>query len=67
MRTFGTYQFVIFKPLSYCFEKTKRIDAKVSFGLKSSSAASNQLIQKPGDITKKMIKGYSVPGGLFMN
>ena len=46
------FQFVIFKPLSYCFEKTIRYDVKASF----ISRPVSRLIRwynKPGDITKE--------------
>ena len=49
-----TYEFVVFKLLSYCFEETIGFDLKVSFVRRSVS----RLI-KPGDLTK----GYSVPRG----
>ena len=45
-------QFVIFKPLSYCFKETVGFDAKASFGNRPLS----RLIRwcnKPGDITKE--------------
>ena len=46
------YQFVIFKPLSYCFEETIGFDVNVSF----ASRPVSRLIKwynKPGDITKE--------------
>ena len=49
-----TYEFVVFKLLSYCFEETIGFDLKVSFVRRSVS----RLI-KPSDLTK----GYSVPRG----
>ena len=42
------YQFVIFKPLSYCFEETIGFDVKTSFTRRPVS----RLI-KPGDVTKE--------------
>ena len=47
-RSFLVYQFVIFKPLSYCFEETTGFDVKALFGRGPAS----RLI-KPGDITKR--------------
>ena len=47
-----TWQFVIFKPLSYCFEKTIGFDVKASF----ASCPPSRLIRrynKPGGITKE--------------
>ena len=44
----SVYQFVIFKPLSYCFEETIGFDVSVSL----ASGAVSRLI-KPGDITKQ--------------
>ena len=46
-----TSQFVIFKPLSYCFEQTIGFDVKASF----ASCLESRLIRlynEPGDITK---------------
>ena len=45
------HQFVIFKPLSYCFQETIGFDVKASF----ASRPVSRLISwynKPGDITK---------------
>ena len=46
------FQFVIFKPLSYCFEQTIGFDVKESF---ASRPQSRPIIwhNKPGDITKE--------------
>ena len=44
----GLYQFVAFKPLSYCFEETKRFDLKASF----SRPPVSRLI-KPCDILEE--------------
>ena len=46
------YQFIIFKPLSYCFEETIGFDEKASFAIRPVS----RLIRwynKPGDKTKE--------------
>ena len=46
------YQFVIFKPLSYCFEETIGFDVKASF----ASRPESRLIRwynEPGDIAKE--------------
>ena len=46
-------QFVIFKPLSYCFEETIGFDVKASF----VSRPESRLIRwydEPGDITKEL-------------
>ena len=51
-------QFATFKPLSYCYEETIGFDVKASF-------ARSQVLRliKPSDITRILIKGYSVPRG----
>ena len=63
---FFLFQFVIFKPLSYCFEETIGFDVKVSFASRPVSC-----LIKPCDITRKnnfinyffiiLRKCYSVP------
>ena len=45
------YQFVIFKPLSYCFEETIGFDVKVSFASRPASCLIRSY-NKPGDKTK---------------
>ena len=50
-----TLQFVVFKPLSYCFEETIGFDVKASF---SRLPVSCQI--KPGDITKELKKKESL-------
>ena len=45
-------QFVIFNPLSCCFEETLGFDVK-GLVCKSCKIATNQVINKPGDITKE--------------
>ena len=51
------YQFVIFIPLSYCFEKTIAFDVKALFARRPVS----QLI-KPGEYNKRILgKDYSAP------
>ena len=50
------YQLLSFKPLSYCFEETIGFDVMASFARRPVL----RLI-KSGDITKCLIKGYSVP------
>ena len=57
-----SYQFVIFKPLSYCFEETIWFNGKASF----ASRPVSRLINWLGDTTRWynkriLIKGYSVP------
>ena len=50
--SFRLYQFVIFKPLSYCFEEAIGFDVKASF----ASRPESRLIRwynEPGDITKE--------------
>ena len=47
-----TWQFVIFKPLSYCFEKTIGFDVKASFAICPLSRLIRRY-NKPGDITKE--------------
>ena len=44
----GVYQFVIFKPLSYCFEVTIGFDLKTSFARRPVLR-----LTKPGDIKKE--------------
>ena len=55
------YQFVTFKPLSYCFEETIEFDVKASFASRPVSCLiswySNQEIQQKNSDKK----GYSVP------
>ena len=55
-KNFSSYfQFIIFKPLSYCFEETIGFDLKASF----ASCPLSRLISwysKPGDITKEYWK-----------
>ena len=52
-------QFVIFKPLSYCFEETI---GRKSLVCKSSNVASNQVIWQTRWYNKRILKkGYSVP------
>ena len=53
-------QFVIFKPVSHCFEQTRRSDVKASFARRPVS----RLI-KPGDITKNFEKKLFSFTGLF--
>ena len=46
------FQFVIFKPVSYCFEETVGFDVKASF----ASRPESRLIRwynEPGDVTKE--------------
>ena len=45
-------QFVIFKPLSYCFEETIGFDVKASFASRSGSRLI-RCYNKPGEITKE--------------
>ena len=45
-------QFVIFKPISYCFEETIGFDVKASFASRPVSRLIRWYI-KPGDITKE--------------
>ena len=40
----GLYQFVVFKPLSYCFEKTIGFDVKASFAKPPDRVSPNQVI-----------------------
>ena len=47
-RSVSIYQFVIFKPLCYCFEDTIGLNVKASF----TRGPVSRLI-KPGDITKE--------------
>ena len=54
------FQFLILNPLSYCFKDMIGFDVKASF----ASCPMSRLIRwynKPGDITKELRKGYSVP------
>ena len=54
------YQFVIFKPLNYCFEETIGFYLKASF----ASLPLSRLIRwynKPGHIIKKLLDKASVP------
>ena len=44
----GLYQFVVFKPLSYCFEETIGFDVKGSFARPPVLC-----LIKPGDVTKE--------------
>ena len=44
-------QFVIFKPLGYCFEETIGFDVKASFPSRPESSLIRRY-NKPGDITK---------------
>ena len=46
------YKFVIFKPLSYCFEETIGFEVKASFASRPLSRLI-RLYSKPGDITKE--------------
>ena len=55
-----TDQFVVFKPLRYCFEETIEFEVKVSF----ASHPVSRLISwynKPGDITKEIWEKATVP------
>ena len=45
-------QFVIFKPLSYCFEEIIGFDVKASFASRSESCLI-RWYNEPGDITKE--------------
>ena len=51
--TDGKYQFIIFKPLSYCFEETIGFDVKVSFASRPASRLIRRY-NKPSDITKEL-------------
>ena len=61
-----TYQCVIFKPLSYCFEETIRFDVKASFTSRPVSRQlrwySNQVIQQK-NFDKKLFSS----SGLFID
>ena len=53
MTCFGqSTQFVIFKPLSHCFEKTTELDVKASFASRPLSRII-RWYNKPGDIAKE--------------
>ena len=59
-------QFVIFKPLSYCFKQTIGFDVKASF----ASGPLSRLIRwcnKPGDKTKEFWEKAISSTGLFMD
>ena len=58
-RTTFFYQFVIFKPLSYCFEETIGFGIKASFASRSVSRII-RWYKKPGDI-KKEFGDFTVP------
>ena len=52
LQTYRLIQFVIFKPLSYCFEETIGFDVKASFASRPVSRLIS-CYNKPGDITKE--------------
>ena len=57
-------QILLFKPLSYCFERTIGFDVKASFASRPVSRLI-RFYNKPGDIAKEFWEFSSV--GLFMD
>ena len=58
----GVYRFVIFKPLSYCFEETIEFVVKTSFARRPVLR-----LTKLGDVKKEFKKRLFSSTGLFMD